>query len=255
MTSERPLTDYPRPSVAVDVAVLTVSPDEGLCVLAQPRREAPRGSVLPGSFLRQRETTADAVERTLRDKVHLTRPELAPRLLRVFSDPDRDRRAWTISIAHSVSVPHDELADAQGMLVPIGADGAPEVALLFDHREMVVEAVRRIRAHYEVSPDPHGLLPKRFTLTELRELHETILDTALRPDTFKRRMSDPHAQHRIVGVVDRDGTPVTRVAGPGRPAQLFRQAHRRPQTRRSRPVDLVDTLGSAPHLALPRDDA
>lgn len=247
------LTRYPRPSVAVDVAVLTVAPEDGLCVLTQARSEAPRGRVLPGSFLRERETTAQAVARTLADKAGIDLPRFTPRLLRVFSDPDRDQRAWTISLAHSVSIPHEDLAGVRGELTPIDAGGGPGVRLLFDHREMVTEAVRRMRAHYEVSPDPHHLLPAQFTLTELRALHESVLGTSLRPDTFKRRMSDPHAQHRIVGVVDRSGRPVTRVAGPGRPAQLFRQADRRA---RARNYDLTDILtATASRLALPREDA
>ena len=47
----RALTDYPRPSVAVDTAVLTYHPDDGLLVL-QVRRATGAGWALPGTWPR-----------------------------------------------------------------------------------------------------------------------------------------------------------------------------------------------------------
>lgn len=51
-SSGRRLTDYPRPSVAVDTAVLTLDERLGLVVL-QVRRENRRGWGLPGTFLHE----------------------------------------------------------------------------------------------------------------------------------------------------------------------------------------------------------
>ena len=44
------LADYPRPSVAVDTAVLTLDPKLGLVVL-EVRRVTGTGWALPGTFL------------------------------------------------------------------------------------------------------------------------------------------------------------------------------------------------------------
>ena len=226
--TNRPISSYPSPHVAVDIALLTVVPDDGLAVLVQRRDEAPKGSVLPGSFMRERETIEDTVARVLRDKVGVPTPPVAPRLLQVFSDPDRDERAWTISIAHAVTMRYDDLADARGRFVPIAGNGRIRTRLLFDHRLIVADAAARIREHYELSPDPHHLLPDEFTLTELRELHEAILGTPLRRDTFNRRMTDPGNARYVEGVFDGD-VKVTTSRGPGRPAQLFRHARPRQQ--------------------------
>src|SRR5947209_1060501 len=83
------LADYPQPSVAVDVALLTVAPNgsrPSLAVLVH-RREEDTWS-LPGSFLRIDERLDAAALRALRDKVGVTGER--PRQLRVFDDPDRD---------------------------------------------------------------------------------------------------------------------------------------------------------------------
>src|SRR4051794_29390669 len=103
------LTTYPRPNVAVDVAVLTVissldprsQPGE-LAVLVQERTDEPRGWALPGRFLREGETVRDSIEATLRDKAHVLVGSAHPRLLRVFDSPDRDPRGWTLSLAHAL---------------------------------------------------------------------------------------------------------------------------------------------------------
>ena len=63
-SGDRALTDYPRPSVAVDTAVLTYRPAVGLLVL-QVRRDPGPGWALPGTFLRERETLDHAVRRSL----------------------------------------------------------------------------------------------------------------------------------------------------------------------------------------------
>jgi ADP-ribose pyrophosphatase YjhB (NUDIX family) len=67
----RSLADYPRPSVAVDTAVLTV-PDgaDALHVLLVRRAGSHEHGewALPGTFLHPGETLADAVLRSLPDK-------------------------------------------------------------------------------------------------------------------------------------------------------------------------------------------
>ena len=63
-SSGRTLADYPRPSVAVDTAVLTLDEQDGLVVL-EVRRTNGAGWGLPGTFLHEGETLADAVRRAL----------------------------------------------------------------------------------------------------------------------------------------------------------------------------------------------
>lgn len=223
MANKSDLAAYPRPSLAVDVALLTVVPraDDDvpgqLAVLIQERDLAPSGQVLPGRFLRERQTLRDAVADVLRLKVGLDVPEVSPRLLRVFDDPHRDERAWTISVAHALAFPYEEAKRAAGEFVGIDANGdlASGETLLFDHDLIVREASIAMRARYEHRPDPDGLLAANFTLAELRALHEAVLGEPLLKDTFNRRMVE-----HVEPVMGQDRRPLMRSRG-GRPAQVY----------------------------------
>ena len=137
-SSRKRLTDYPRPSVAVDSAVLTLDEQGGLVVL-QVRRENQRGWGLPGTFLHPGERLSDAVKRSLRVKANVE--GLDPRQLYVFDDPDRDDRGWVLSVAHVDVVRPERLADRfaeSTRLMPVGSPGR----LSFDHAAIVARALR-----------------------------------------------------------------------------------------------------------------
>ncbi len=207
-SSGRSLTDYPRPSVAVDTAVLTIGAGQDLMVLQVPRAGA-RGWALPGTFLRPGEVLADAVNRSLAEKAGVH--ELRPRQLHVFDALGRDDRGWVLSVAHVAIVAPEALADRfdTTRLVPVTAPGR----LAYDHREIIALAVEEVRARYAATPDPDRLLGDSFTLRDLRLVHEAILGQELQRDTFRRAM-EPH--------LEATGDRVA--AGRGRPAELFRRA-------------------------------
>jgi len=202
--SPRPLSDYPRPSVAVDTAVLTVpvaehpepttsTPFGGLQVLLVHREVAGRDEwLLPGTFLHEGERLSDAVLRSLRDKAGIQ--GLSPRQLRVFDDPDRDDRGWVLSVAHVDTVPWERIASTAGARDPSTrpttrlSPVAEAVGLPFDHDAIVAHAVDVLRADYLEHPDPAALLPEPFTLRRLQQVHEAVLGHPLAKDSFRRRM-------------------------------------------------------------------
>jgi 8-oxo-dGTP diphosphatase len=207
--ASRSLTDYPRPSVAVDTAVLTPDAELGLAVL-EVRRAEGHGWALPGTFLHPGEVLADAVKRSLADKANVR--GLAPRQLHVFDALDRDDRGWVLSVAHVAVVPPDRLASRFGQttrLVPVDAPGR----LVYDHADIIALAVDDVRARYAAAPDPDRLLSAAFTLRDLRLVHEAVAGHALQRDTFRRAMENQ---------LEATGERVA--AGRGRPAELFRRA-------------------------------
>lgn len=202
------LADYPRPSVAVDTAVLTLDAHSGLVVL-EVRRATGNGWVLPGMFLRKGERLADAVDRSLRVKANIR--GLHPRQLHVLDDPHRDDRGWVLSVAHVEVVHPDQLASRFPLmtrLVPAQSPGR----LPYDHATIVARAVEHIRNRYVDSPDPDGLLRDEFTLLELRQAHEAVAGLPLQRDWFRRTMKP-----QLIAT----GTTTSR--GRGRPAELFRR--------------------------------
>jgi len=163
-SSGRALSDYPRPSVAVDVALLTVTwtgrAGQLAVLLHQPAGGFTAGSWgLPGTFVRQDELLADAALRALRDKVGVTGQ--APQQLRVFDALDRDERGRVLSVAHLDVVPERALAPtgSSWTLAPITA-GQVRVrgqrSLPYDHDRIVTEAVSWVRSAYSQHPDPRS---------------------------------------------------------------------------------------------------
>jgi len=218
------LVDYPQPSVAVDTAVMTLAPrinpapgapPHRLSVLLVRRPEGVSGPqwALPGTFLHQGERLADAVTRSLTQKAGVTGGN--PAQLAVFDDPERDERGWVLSVAHLAVIPYAALAGAllaapeRVRLAPVSRPGP----LPYDHADIVAAARKELRRRYADRPDPERLLGLRFTIRELRDVHEAIAGTTLQKDTFRRAM-----EHQL----QRTGTLSSGTVG--RPSQRFRRA-------------------------------
>jgi ADP-ribose pyrophosphatase YjhB (NUDIX family) len=210
--------------VAVDTAVLTVF-EGSVCVLLVRRQEPDQHGkwALPGTFLRECETLADAVLRSLREKAGIS--GRVPRQLQVFDDPARDDRGWVLSVAHVDVVP---LAALEKALASDGVrlasvTGEPELiaVLPYGHADIVAKAVEWLRGAYAEAPDPGALLDEPFTLKDLRDLHEAVAGAPLMRDTFRRFM-EPQLQG--TGQMS-DGTR-------GRPSRLWRRGDEISQTAR-----------------------
>lgn len=210
-STDKKLHNYPRPTVAVDTALLTWDSDRGLLVVEMQRDDIDKWA-LPGAFLRKGEKLAEAVERCLREKIGVE--GVRPRQLHVFDDPDRDDRDWVLSVAHLAVVRPDQLrafgsGSAETRLAPVDRPGE----LAWDHPEIVRLAKNDVRERYETEPDPERLLGNRFTMRELQQVHEAVAGRALGRVKFRRTMEPLLAG---TGLIQDTGTR-------GRPAELYRR--------------------------------
>ena len=197
---------WPRPSVAVDLALLSIH--EGRLVALFLQRDAPphRGRwALPGGFVRTDESLDDAARRVLAEKAGLEDVYLEQ--LYTFGAPDRDPRMRVISVAYYALVEHARIARARaesegaallevhapwegldgGPAGALDADGAP-VELAFDHGKILGWVVTRLRGKLDYAALGFQLLPRRFTLRDLQTVHEVVHGRALNKDSFRRRM-------------------------------------------------------------------
>ena len=110
---KKAFSDYDRPSVTVDLVLLTVI-GRALAVLVIRRDEPPALGewALPGGFVQIDESIEQAVQRVLRDKARL--PDAFVEQLYTFGDPCRDPRGRVISVAHYALVDHELLSEALG---------------------------------------------------------------------------------------------------------------------------------------------
>lgn len=213
--SDKKFHDFPRPTLAVDTALLTVDLDRRQLLVVELEREDVGRWALPGTFVRERETLAEAVQRCLEEKLGVR--GVRPRQLHVFDDPDRDHRDWVISVAHVAVVRPEQLASlgtgraADTRLVSVDRPGE----LAWDHPQIVKLAKEYVRDRYGVEADPERLLGPRFTLSELKGVHDAVLGEEIDRFAFRRAMTDL--------VVD---TGLTKDTG-GRPAKVFRRRNDR----------------------------
>jgi 8-oxo-dGTP diphosphatase len=199
---------FARPSVTVDVVLFTVHKG-ALFTLVVRRTEHPyKGRwALPGGFVAIDEGLGAAAARVLRTKCSLDKVYLEQ--LGTFGEPKRDPRTRVISVAYYALVDArrfetslkraGEGENVMGkVIVPwAGEEGGPvhlhderdnPMPLAFDHEDILGLAVKRIRGKLDYAPIGYQLLPERFTLLELQEVHQTVLGRTLNKDSFRRRM-------------------------------------------------------------------
>lgn len=224
---------FERPSVAVDVSLLSVRAGKVLTWLVRRKEHPHRGRwSLPGVFLRPREPLGQAAARALADKSGVTDVYLEQ--LYSFGALDRDPRTRVISVAYYALVAAERLnsliqrrseevclaelrvpwADEAGGDVQALRDGQA-LRLAFDHGEQLGMAIKRIRGKLVYAPIGFQLLPAQFTLRELQDVHETVLGRKVNKDSFRRKML-------ATGQLEASGEYQTEVGH--RPAELYRFA-------------------------------
>ncbi|MEZ4629481.1 MAG: NUDIX domain-containing protein [Deinococcales bacterium] len=192
--------DMLRPLIAVDVVLLTID-EAKLKTLLLKRSEASELWGLSGGFICEDESLEAAAERVLQDKLGLK--GLFLEQLYTFGGPNRDPRERVISVSYYALIPAKDLAKAKGEVlladvnVPWAGEkggavsvshGGKTLKLAFDHADILGLTVKRLRGKLNYSPIGFELLPKQFTLRQLQDVHEAILDKKLNKDSFRRRM-------------------------------------------------------------------
>jgi ADP-ribose pyrophosphatase YjhB (NUDIX family) len=197
-TPETPRTDGVR--VAVSTVIFSLrrpSPEaEQSLVLPLVRRTRDPFDgqwALPGGWLDPTEELDAAASRTLEETTALSPSYLEQ--LYAFGAVDRSPTR-VVSIVYWALLRGDEVdtqvaAHAAAGTAPENVawfDAAALPALAFDHNEIVEYALWRLRNKVGYSRIAHGLLPREFTLADLREVNEAILDRKLDPANFRRQV-------------------------------------------------------------------
>jgi 8-oxo-dGTP diphosphatase len=212
---------FPAFAVTVDVVILTMR--EGLLhVLLVCRGEAPFEGMwaIPGGFKRPAETLDEAAKRELAEETGVEAASLLTQF-GAYGDPERDPRMNVVTIAY-LAVLRDVGTLAAGSdaaaasLLPVSDVLNGKIELAFDHRQIVRDAVERVRVELEVSGVATAFVGTTFTLAELRAVYEAVWGVQLDAANFRR------------SIVAEDGwvIPTGRRAQPGpaggRPAELYR---------------------------------
>jgi ADP-ribose pyrophosphatase YjhB (NUDIX family) len=185
----KPFHSYKNPALAVDLVVFGYSANE-LSVLLLNRKEAPfeGGWTLPGAFLQMEERFSDTCSRILRTKLGIDRLYLEQ--LYSFDEPNRDPRGRAVSVAYYALVNPAKFKVTAGTMAHdaqwVNVRKLP--VLGFDHRHIFKTALQRLRSKILYFPVGFELLDDQFTMTELHELYECILDMSLDRRNFRRKI-------------------------------------------------------------------
>lgn len=198
-----------------------------LSVLLIDRTEEPFSGMpsLPGGFCCREETIEETACRKLKEKTGVDSPPLS--LLCNLSRYGRDPRGWIISCCYWTVIGYTRASigkNARWYDVSLEENGSryiltltddsgrehisevcqddpgelynqsvqaeiPRSSLAFDHAEIIVNALLKLRSSLEKPYAAFRLLPERFTLTELQQVYETVLDKKLIMANFRRKIA------------------------------------------------------------------
>ncbi|MEX2226984.1 MAG: NUDIX domain-containing protein [Dehalococcoidia bacterium] len=214
--------DTSTPLVAVVVVILTVVEDD-LCVLLIRRSGEPFREfwALPGGFLAEGESLDAAAARKLFDETGVRDVYLEQ--LFTFGELSRgDDARRGVAVAYFALVQHGQVRLRQTEAwQPAWHNAHALPRLAFDNNIVVDYAIRRLRSKLEYTNVAYSLLAKQFTLSELQQVYQAILDRELDKRNFRRRMLS-------LGIIKPAGG--TRMEGAHRPAQLYTFVRREPMT-------------------------
>jgi 8-oxo-dGTP diphosphatase len=211
-------TAFPQFAVTVDIVVLAMQGADLEVMLIRrgvdPYREM---WALPGGFKRPDESLDAAAQRELREEAGISHAVLEQ--FHAFGDPGRDARLDVVTVGYVATLPvmppgfaGGDASDAQSM--PVASVRAGTVDLAFDHALILSSALANVADRMATTNLALSLVPREFTIRQLRLVFEAAWDTTLGSANFHRSLLAgdwivPTNQFAPPG------------AGGGRPAELF----------------------------------
>lgn len=174
--------------LAVDCIIFGFDQDNLKILLIKRDFEPEKGKwSLMGGFLRPDETLDDAASRILQKLTGLH--DIYLDQLRSFSQPERDPVDRTVSTAYYALInieEHNQELTKKHSAEWFNIQDIP--SLIFDHNEMIRQAIKRLRYKASVEPIGFELLPEKFTMRQLQKLYEAILGQKLDKRNFIKKI-------------------------------------------------------------------
>lgn len=203
---------YPqaRPSVTTDVVIFTVV-DQTLTVMLLERSRDPFKGLwaLPGGFVAIDENLRQSAERKLKEETGVEGVFLEQ--LYTFGTLDRDPRERVISVAYYALIPFIEMDITSDDVKWFALRDLPKLA--FDHSKIIIKAHERLVAKLDYSTIAFQFMPREFTLSELQDVYELIVNQELDKRNFRKRILS-------LGVIKETGK--LKKVGAHRPAKLYK---------------------------------
>lgn len=178
---------YPHPSVTTDCVIFGFDGTR-LNVLLVERGIEPFKDrwAFPGGFLKMDESAETGALRELQEETGLKGAYI--KQFHAFSAPNRDPRERVITIAYYALVRMQEVkgGDDAARAEWFALEEVPSLA--FDHDLILRMALKELRKQIHFEPIGFELLSEKFTIKELQNLYEAILDVKFDRRNFYNKM-------------------------------------------------------------------
>ncbi|HEY9666431.1 MAG TPA: NUDIX domain-containing protein [Coleofasciculaceae cyanobacterium] len=190
--------EFPRPSLTVDCVVFALDEDDVLKVMLIQRNLPPfKGQwALPGGFVHVDESLEAAARRELQEETGIANVFLEQ--LYTFGEVERDPRdsEALLQADRVVTVAYYALVNLWDYRIEAATDASDAAwfpitqlpSLAFDHDKILQVALNQLKFKVRYEPIGFELLPKKFTLSQLQKLYETVLSQTLDKRNFRKKI-------------------------------------------------------------------
>ena len=178
---------YPHPAVTTDSVIFGFDGTK-LKVLLIERGQEPHKArwAFPGGFVRMDESCEEGALRELQEETNMSCSYMEQ--FRTYSNPNRDPRERVITVAYLALVKTQEVqaGDDASKAQWFDINEVPQLA--FDHDVILRDALKHLRERIHFQPIGFELLPEKFTMRQLQNLYESILDVHFDRGNFSKKM-------------------------------------------------------------------
>ncbi len=176
-------------ALSIDCLIFGFKKNELDILLVQHGEGISKGKwALPGGWIRYNESIDAAANRILKDLTGVSNIYLEQ--LRAFGETNRypDKRVITIAY-YALVKPEDYTLHAGFTAADARWFKLSDIPTLpYDHSSILKAALGHLRHKVRHEPVGFNLLPKKFTLLQLQELYEAILERKLDKPNFRRKL-------------------------------------------------------------------
>lgn len=182
------------PGISIDIVIFTIVENK-LAVLTIKRSIEPFKDewTLIGGYVDtyQDNDLLATAKRQLYEKTGIETPYLIQH--QSVGNATRDPRGWSVTVVYYALLPIDSVrlrigANASNIAWTFVHDIPSKKQLAFDHNNILADSLVQLRAKILSSTAPVHLMPDLFTLRELQDVYELILNKTINAKSFRRRI-------------------------------------------------------------------
>ncbi|MCF8714732.1 NUDIX hydrolase [Joostella atrarenae] len=176
-------------AITIDCAIFSFEEGKLEVLLIQHAEGISKGKWgLPGGWIKEDEGIDNAAHRLLKELTGIS--DLYLEQLKAFGDPKRFPLGRVITIGYYALIKKEDYDVKAGSTASDAKwykmEEIPE--LIYDHNEILEFSLEHLRNRVRNAPIGFNLLPEKFTLLQLMQLYQEILNVELDKPNFRRKI-------------------------------------------------------------------